>query len=115
MSDETLSENPAPTPQSGPPTVDDSLKAVARKNVLLYGAARLVLFLVLTVVIQAVALIIDAPVPIVISAMLALIVAMPLSMFLFQGMRTKATEAVAQWSAQRKAYKEWIKTELSSR
>ena len=104
-----------PSHEATPPVIDESLKAQARKNVLLYGLARLLLFIVLTVAIQTVAMLIDAPVPIVISAMLALIVAMPLSFFLFPGLRVRAAEAVGQWSAQRKAYKEWIKAELSSR
>ncbi len=104
-----------PSHEATPPVIDESLKAQARKNVLLYGLARLLLFIVLTVVIQTVAMLIDAPVPIVISAMLALMVAMPLSFFLFSGMRVRAAEALEQWSKQRKAYKEWIKAELSAR
>lgn len=104
-----------PAPENTPPVIDGSIKAQARKNVLLYGLARLMLFIVLTILIQTAAVLISSPVPIIISAMLALIVAMPLSFFLFPGLRVRAAEAVAQWSAQRKAYKEWIKTELSSR
>ena len=111
-----MTEKPADeTSQPTPPVIDPAIKAQARKNVLLYGAARFLLFIVLTIVIQTTALLIDTPVPIVISAMLALMVAMPLSFFLFPQLRVRAAEAVAQWSAQRKAYKEWIKTELSSR
>jgi hypothetical protein len=42
-------------------------------------------------------------------------VAFPLSVFVFKNLRLKTTAAVAEWDAQRKAYKEWVKQELSSR
>ncbi|MDR7354564.1 hypothetical protein CFELI_01415 [Corynebacterium felinum] len=100
---------------SQPPVRDPHVRAQATKSLFYYGAARLVLFLALTAVIQLCATAIGAYVPIFISAMLALIVAMPLSVFLFKGLRVRATMAVAQWHQQRKAYKEWVKAELSTR
>ncbi|MDO5098972.1 MAG: DUF4229 domain-containing protein [Corynebacterium sp.] len=98
-----------------PPQRNPELAKQARTSVLLYGAARLGLFIALTVCIQLLALAIGAPVPIYISAMLALIVALPLSVFVFKSLRIRATEAVADWDTQRKAYKQWVKSELSSR
>ncbi|MDO5512174.1 DUF4229 domain-containing protein [Corynebacterium sp.] len=80
-----------------------------------YGGARLGLFVVLTVVIQLFAVLIDAPVPLVMSALLALLVAFPLSMLVFKRMRVEANRSVAAWSAQRKARKDWVKKELESR
>lgn len=97
------------------PVRDPAVRAAARKNVTLYGLARLGLFIVLTVVIQLIAVAIDAPVPLLIAATLALLVAMPLSMFVFKGMRIRATEAVALWDSQRKAHKEWVRQELANR
>lgn len=87
----------------------------ARKAALIYGGLRLALFIVLTVVIQALALLIDAPVPLVMSALLALIVAFPLSMLIFPKQRVEATEAMAEWNAQRKARKQWVADELADR
>ncbi|AJE32165.1 MAG: DUF4229 domain-containing protein [Corynebacterium humireducens] len=80
-----------------------------------YGGARLGLFVVLTIVIQLFAVLIDAPVPLVMSALLALLVAFPLSMLVFKGMRVEANRSVGAWNAQRKARKEWVKRELDAR
>ena len=80
-----------------------------------YGGARFGLFVVLTIVIQLFAVLIDAPVPLVMSALLALLVAFPLSMLVFKGMRAEANRSVGAWNAQRKARKEWVKRELDAR
>ena len=80
-----------------------------------YGGARFGLFVVLTIVIQLFAVLIDAPVPLVMSALLALLVAFPLSMLVFKGMRVDANRSVGAWNAQRKARKEWVKRELDAR
>ncbi|MFP7364811.1 DUF4229 domain-containing protein [Corynebacterium callunae] len=98
-----------------PPELNPQVRAAARKNVLIYGLARLGLFVVLTVVIHGLALLISAPVPLVMSALLALIVAFPLSMLVFNKLRVNATQAVAQWDAQRKAHKQWVRDELADR
>ena len=97
------------------PDSDSHLGAQARKAAALYGLARLGLFLALTVVIQGIAMATGAPVPLLISATLALIVAMPLSMFVFRGLRERAASAVALWDQQRKARKQWVKEELAKR
>ena len=60
-------------------------------------------------------MLIDAPVPLIMSALLALIVAFPLSMLIFTKQRVAATEALAQWKAQRTAHKQWIEDELAQR
>ena len=80
-----------------------------------YGLYRLLLFVVLTVVIQGLALLIGAPVPLVMSALLALLVAFPLSMLVFTEQRVAATEALATWKQQRAARKDWIQSELAER
>lgn len=98
-----------------PPQPDPELKKKRNRALWKYGLARLGLFVLLTVVIQLVATLIGAPVPLVISALLALIVAFPLSMLIFSGMRAEATETVAELSAQRRAYKAWVKRELAER
>jgi len=95
--------------------VDPALQRRANVALLKYGGARLALFLVLTVVIQLAAVLIDAPVPLVMSALLALLVAFPLSMLVFKGMRVEANRSVGAWNAQRKARKEWVKRELDAR
>lgn len=97
------------------PQVDPQARKRANKAAAIYGLYRLVLFIVLTVVIQAVAVLIGAPVPLIMSALLALIVAFPLSMLIFTKQRVAATEALAQWKAQRSARKAWIEGELAQR
>lgn len=101
--------------ETAPPSLDPALRSAARKSLALYVLARFGLFVVLTVIIQAAAVLIGAYVPIFMSAALALFVSLPLSVFLFKNLRVKATEALAQWDTQRKEYKEWVKRELSSR
>ncbi|GGG74025.1 DUF4229 domain-containing protein [Corynebacterium pelargi] len=101
--------------EQAPQAPDPQLKREARRAVIVYGLARLALFIGLTAIIQLLAVAIGAPVPLLISATLALIVAMPLSMFVFKGMRLRATQAVAGWDAQRKAHKAWLREELSKR
>lgn len=103
------------TKEDQAPEVDPAARRRANKATAIYGGLRLVLFLVLTAVIQAVAWLIGAPVPIIISALLALIVAFPLSMFVFSKQRIEAVQAVAVLSEQRKARKEWVRSELADR
>ena len=98
-----------------PPVLDQAVQRSARKNVFIYAAARILLFVVLTAIIHGIALLISSPVPLLISAMLALIVAFPLSMLIFDKLRTNASAALAEWDAQRKAHKEWVQRELADR
>ena len=97
------------------PALDPNARKRANRAALIYGGLRLALFVVLTVVIQALALLIDAPVPLVMSALLALIVAFPLSMLVFPRQRVEATEAMAAWNEQRRARKQWVNEELAGR
>lgn len=97
------------------PKEDPELKKRTRRALLKYGAMRLVLFLVLTVVIQVIAMLVKAPVPLVMSALLALIIAFPLSMLIFTSLREEATAGVALVAKQRKEHKEWIRNELAKR
>ncbi|MFV8394825.1 DUF4229 domain-containing protein [Corynebacterium hindlerae] len=97
------------------PILDKSLRNRAWRDIALYGLARLALFIVLTVIIQSAAYLIGAPVPLLISALLGLLVAFPLSMFVFKGLRLKVNEELAEWDAQRKAHKAWVKKELAER
>ena len=97
------------------PRLDPQTRKQASRAMLKYGAARLGLFLALTIVIQALAFLIGAQVPPVVSALLALLVALPLSMLIFTKLRIETTEAVAKLAQQRKARKEWVNRELSGR
>ena len=97
------------------PEVDPNARAKANKAAAIYGLLRLVLFVVLTIIIQGLALLIGAPVPLIISALLALIVAFPLSMLIFKKQRVEANLAVAHWQEQRAAKKRWIQSELAER
>lgn len=95
--------------------VDPQARSRARKAVGVYGFDRLLLFIALTVVIQALAMLIGAPVPVIMSALLALIVAFPLSMLVFKRHRLEANAAVAELKRQRAARKDWIQSELADR
>ena len=97
------------------PTVDTSLRNRAWRDIILYGLARLLLFIVLMVVIHGFVVLIHAPVPLMISALLALLIAFPLSMFVFKKLRLKVMGEIGEWDAQRKARKQWIKDELEAR
>ncbi|HJD77482.1 Protein of unknown function [Corynebacterium pollutisoli] len=110
----TAPDNPQ-HPSDAPPELDPQVRRQANMALLKYGGARLGLFVVLTIVIQLFAVLIDAPVPLVMSALLALLVAFPLSMLIFKGMRVEANRSVGAWNAQRRARKEWVKRELESR
>lgn len=97
------------------PIPDPELRAKSRRAVIKYGLARLGLFIVLTIVIQTVAVLIDAPIPLVFTALLALFVALPLSMLVFSKWRTEATVSLAEYSRQRQEHKAWVQRELSGR
>lgn len=97
------------------PELDPAVRKRANRAALIYGGLRLLLFIGLTVVIQAVAMLIGAPVPVIMSALLALIVAFPLSMLVFSKQRVEATEAMALWGEQRRARKSWVNDELADR
>ena len=102
-------------PMSEAPEVDPSAKRRANKAAAIYGLYRLLLFIVLTVVIQLIAVAVGAPVPLIMSALLALIVAFPLSMLVFKKQRIEAVQALAHWKEQRQARKAWIEAELAER
>lgn len=103
-----MSENAAPE-------LDPQLRKRARIAALKYGGARLALFIVLTFVIWGLSIAIGATIPLVVAALLALIVAFPLSMLIFTGMRRDANQAVAAWSENRRARKQWVRDELAGR
>lgn len=89
----------------------------AWRDIALYGLARLVLFLVLTVVIQSIAVLLGMgqSFPLAISALLALIIAFPLSMFVFKGLRTRVNEQIAVWDAGRQKHKAEMRAQLEDR
>ncbi|APT81766.1 DUF4229 domain-containing protein [Corynebacterium ammoniagenes] len=97
------------------PIPDPELRKKSRRAVVKYGLARLALFVVLTIVIQTVAVVIDAPIPLVFTALLALFVALPLSMLIFSQWRMEATQSIGEYSQQRKEHKAWVQRELSGR
>ena len=98
-----------------PPQLDPALKHRSRVALWKYGAARVVLFIVLTAVIQLLAMAVLGAFPLLVSALLALFVALPLSMLIFSKWRVEATQSLAEYSAQRKAHKQWVQAELAGR
>ncbi len=89
----------------------------AWRDIVLYGVARLVLFIVLTVVIQLIAVLLEMgqSFPLAISALLALIIAFPLSMFVFKGLRLRVNEHLAVWGAGRERHKDEMRAQLEER
>lgn len=87
------------------------------RDIFLYGLARLVLFIVLTVVIQLIAVMLGMgqSFPLAISALLALIIAFPLSMFVFKGLRLRVNEHLAVRDAGRRAHKDQMRAQLEDR
>lgn len=81
----------------------------------LYAAARLVLFVLLLVVVQGAALIIESPVPFPVSMLLALLIAFPLSMLVFNRLRSRVLGELAEWNTQRSRHKQWVRDELAAR
>jgi hypothetical protein len=61
----------------------------------LYTVARLGLVALITAVIMLAAKLIDVQIPLVVAALFALIIAMPLSLILFKGLRTRVNEDIA--------------------
>ncbi|MDO5033128.1 DUF4229 domain-containing protein [Corynebacterium sp.] len=98
-----------------PPQPDPELRRRSRRALWKYGLARLLLFIVLTVVIQLLSIAVGFPIPVLVSALLALFVALPLSMLIFSNWRIEATQTLAEYSAQRRAHKEWMQAELAGR
>lgn len=113
MSQTENTTNVSQTPK--PPQPDPALKRRSRVALWKYGAARVVLFIVLTVVIQLLAMAVLQTFPLLVSALLALFVALPLSMLIFSKWRVEATQSLAEYSAQRKAHKKWVQEELAGR
>ena len=98
-----------------PPTPDPELRRRSRAALWRYGLARVVLFILLTVVIELIAILAGFPIPVLLAALLALFVALPLSMLVFKKWRVEATETLAEYSAQLKAHKAWVQAELAGR
>lgn len=113
MSQTENTPNDSLTPE--PPQPDPALKRRSRVALWKYGAARVVLFIVLTVAIQLLAMAVGVAIPVLVSALLALFVALPLSMLIFSTWRVEATQTLAEYSAQRKAHKQWVQAELAGR
>lgn len=114
------SENP--DTQAGVDSTDtgaqsSKLGGAAWRDILLYGLARLLLFIVLTVVIQLIAVLLGMgqSFPLAISALLALIVAFPLSMFVFKGLRVRVNTQIAVWDAGRQKHKQEMRAQLEDR
>lgn|GEM_PF-207555 len=96
---------------------DDSPARRPWRDILLYGLARLLLFVVLTVVIQSVAILLGMgqSFPLAISALLALIIAFPLSMFVFRGLRQRVNAQIAVWDAGRQKHRAEMRAQLEER
>lgn len=102
------------TTEGQSPSVD---KGKAVRDIALYGFLRLVLFLVLTFIIHMVVVLLGMAnyFPLLISMTLALILALPLSMFMFKGLRLRVTRQVAAWDADRQAHKQELRNQLRER
>ncbi|WP_280234172.1 DUF4229 domain-containing protein [Nocardia cyriacigeorgica] len=82
------------------------------RNLGLYTVARLGLVAVITAVIMLAAKLIDVQIPLVVAALFALIIAMPLSLVLFKGLRTKVNEDIAVVDERRRQDKAQLRARL---
>ncbi|WP_028477106.1 DUF4229 domain-containing protein [Nocardia sp. CNY236] len=81
-------------------------------NLALYTGARLVLVVALTAVIILAARPVGVEVPLVVAVLLALIIAMPLSLTLFKGLRTRVNEDIAVIDERRRSDKARLRAQL---
>lgn len=104
-------------PATAGPAEQPKLSSSTKKDVLLYGLARLLLFVVLTAVIHGIVLAMGMAnsFPLLMSALLALILALPLSMLLFRKLRLRVNGEIANWDADRRAHKEQMRRQLQER
>ncbi|TLF75437.1 DUF4229 domain-containing protein [Nocardia cyriacigeorgica] len=82
------------------------------RNLALYTVARLGLVALITAVIMLAANLIDVQIPLVVAALFALIIAMPLSLVLFKGLRTKVNEDIAVVDERRRQDKAQLRARL---
>ncbi|MFE3446525.1 DUF4229 domain-containing protein [Nocardia sp. NPDC059180] len=82
------------------------------RNLALYTVARLGMVVIITAVIMLVANLIGVEIPLVVAALFALIIAMPLSLTLFKGLRTKVNEDIAVVDARRRQDKAQLRARL---
>ncbi len=74
--------------------------------------ARLTLVALITAVIMLAAKLIDVQIPLVVAALFALIIAMPLSLILFKGLRTRVNEDIAVVDERRRQDKAQLRARL---
>ncbi len=74
--------------------------------------ARLGLVALITAVIMLAAKLIDVQIPLVVAALFALIIAMPLSLILFKGLRTRVNEDIAVVDERRRQDKAQLRARL---
>lgn len=82
------------------------------RNLALYTLARLLMVVALTAVIVGVAKLVQVDVPLIVAALFALLIAMPLSMTLLKGLRTKVNQDIAAVDAKRRKDKEALRSRL---
>ncbi|TLF58123.1 DUF4229 domain-containing protein [Nocardia cyriacigeorgica] len=82
------------------------------RNLALYTVARLTLVALITAVIMLAAKLIDVQIPLVVAALFALIIAMPLSLILFKGLRTRVNEDIAVVDERRRQDKAQLRARL---
>ncbi|MFE1513499.1 DUF4229 domain-containing protein [Corynebacterium bovis] len=103
---------PARTPGERP-----RLGGGAVRDVVVYVILRLLMVVVLTVIIQSVAVLMGMAgyFPLLISLMLALIVALPLSVIMLRGLRFRVTAQLAEWDRGRREHKREMSRQLQER
>lgn len=92
------------------------LRSRVVKGMLLYSGARLVLFLVIFGLVLAVTSLAGVEeVPLLVAAILALVISLPMSMFVFRGLRTQISADTAEWDARRADARRRLADELRGR
>ncbi|MBF6137667.1 DUF4229 domain-containing protein [Nocardia otitidiscaviarum] len=82
------------------------------RNLALYTLARLALVVALTAAIIGAAQLVGVDVPLIVAALFALLIAMPLSMTLLKGLRTRVNQDIAVVDAKRRRDREQLRSRL---
>lgn len=109
---ESPSTGPSDAPADAPTSASGSPKARLVRSLATYTAARLGLVVLLGVLILYLPRVVGVDVPLIVGAVFAVLIAMPLSLFLFTGLRKRVNADIADVDEQRRRARADLETRL---
>ncbi|MFF0815860.1 DUF4229 domain-containing protein [Rhodococcus sp. NPDC003318] len=97
---------------STPASTPSNAKGKLARDLALYTVARLGLVVVIAALILGGSMLVDVDVPLLVALIFAVLIALPLSLVLFKGMRTRVNEGIAQVDEQRRLDREDLRSKL---